>query len=53
VTSAAKFLTPEQRAAEPLAGSLFAIDGVGQGLPEHRFRFATTSPTTPHGAAPT
>jgi sugar lactone lactonase YvrE len=53
VTSAAKFLTPEQRAAEPLAGSLFAIDGIGQGLPEHRFRFATTSPTTPHGAAPT
>ena len=39
VTSAAKFLTPEQRAAEPLAGSLFAIDGLAQGLPEHRFRF--------------
>lgn len=37
VTSAAKFLTPAQRAAEPLAGSLFAIEGLGQGLPEHRF----------------
>ncbi len=37
VTSATKFLTPEQRAAEPLAGSLFAIEGVGQGLPENRF----------------
>jgi sugar lactone lactonase YvrE len=41
VTSAARFLTPEQRAAEPLAGSLFAIDGLAQGLPEHRFRFTT------------
>jgi len=37
VTSATKFLTPGQRAAEPLAGSLFAIEGVGQGLPENRF----------------
>lgn len=37
VTSATKFLSPEQRAAEPLAGSLFAIEGVGQGLPENRF----------------
>lgn len=37
VTSATKFLTPEQRAAELLAGSLFAIEGVGQGLPENRF----------------
>lgn len=37
VTSATKFLTPEKRAAEPLAGALFAIEGVGQGLPEHRF----------------
>ena len=40
VTSATKFLTSEQRAAEPLAGGLFAIDGLGQGLPEHRFAFA-------------
>ena len=54
ITTAAKFLTPQQRAAEPLAGSLFAVDGIGQGLPEHRFRF-TASPSTlsPHGAAPT
>lgn len=37
VTSATKFLSAEQRAAEPLAGALFAIEGVGQGLPEHRF----------------
>jgi len=38
ITTAAKFLTPEQRAAEPLAGSLFAVHGLAQGLPEHRFR---------------
>ena len=37
VTSATKFLTPAQRAAEPLAGALLAIEGVGQGLPENRF----------------
>ena len=37
VTSATKFLSPEQRENEPLAGSLFAIDGLGQGLPEHLF----------------
>ncbi|MDQ0315877.1 SMP-30/gluconolactonase/LRE family protein [Amorphus orientalis] len=37
VTSATKFLTPEQRASEPLAGSVLAIHGVGQGLAEHRF----------------
>jgi sugar lactone lactonase YvrE len=46
VTSATKFLTPEQRAAEPLAGSLFAIHGLGQGLPEHRFRFTPRSKET-------
>ena len=46
VTSAAKFLTPQQRAAEPLAGSVFAIDGLGQGLPEHRFRFTPRSKET-------
>jgi sugar lactone lactonase YvrE len=45
VTTAAKFLTPPQRAAEPLAGSLFAIDGIGQGLPEHRLRFKRRLPT--------
>jgi len=54
ITTAAKFLTPEQHAAEPLAGSLFAVDGIGQGLPEHRFRFTTTSSTPSlHGAART
>ncbi|MEO3388688.1 SMP-30/gluconolactonase/LRE family protein [Mesorhizobium sp. CAU 1741] len=37
VSSATKFLSPAQRAMEPLAGSLFAIEGLGQGLPEHRF----------------
>ena len=37
VTTATKFLTPEQIASEPLSGSLLAIRGVGQGLPEHRF----------------
>lgn len=43
VTSATKFLTAQQRAAEPLAGSLFAINGLAQGLPEHRFRFKPRS----------
>jgi sugar lactone lactonase YvrE len=50
ITSAAKFLSPEQRAQEPLAGSLFAIHGLAQGMPEHRFRFAhdwTTLEDTP------
>jgi sugar lactone lactonase YvrE len=37
ITSATKFLTSERRFAEPLAGGLFAIDGIGQGMPEHRF----------------
>jgi sugar lactone lactonase YvrE len=37
VTSATKFLSPGQREAEPLAGSLFAVEGLGQGLPENRF----------------
>lgn len=37
VTTARKFLSPEQLAEEPQAGGLFAIEGVGQGLPEHRF----------------
>jgi len=39
VTSATKFLSPEQRNAEPLAGALLAIEGLGQGLPEHRFGY--------------
>lgn len=38
ITTAAKFLTADQLAAEPLAGAVFAVDGVAQGLPEHRFR---------------
>jgi sugar lactone lactonase YvrE len=46
VTSATKFLTAEQRAAEPLAGSLFAIHRLAQGLPEHRFRFTPRSMET-------
>jgi sugar lactone lactonase YvrE len=37
VTTARKFLSGEQLAAEPLAGALLAIEGAGQGLPEHRF----------------
>jgi sugar lactone lactonase YvrE len=37
VTTAAKFLTEQQLANEPLAGSVFAIHGLAQGLPEHRF----------------
>ncbi len=37
VTTATKFLTPDQRANEPLAGSLLALSGVGRGLPENRF----------------
>ena len=39
ITTATKFLTPEQRAAEPLGGSVLAVQGIGQGMPEHRFRF--------------
>lgn len=39
VTTATKFLTLAQRDAEPLAGALFAIEGLGQGLPEHRFGY--------------
>ncbi|WP_426129032.1 SMP-30/gluconolactonase/LRE family protein [Pararhizobium sp. PWRC1-1] len=37
VTTAAKFLTAEQRGAQPLAGGLFAVVGVAQGFAEHRF----------------
>lgn len=37
VTSAFKFLSPEQLNAEPLAGSVFAIEGAGQGVPEQLF----------------
>ena len=37
VTTATKFLTPEEREAQPLSGALLAIHGVGQGMPENRF----------------
>ena len=39
VTTARKFLSDARLAAEPLAGALLAIDGLGQGLPEHRFGY--------------
>lgn len=37
VTTARKFLSPEQLAAEPLAGALLALDVGIKGLPEARF----------------
>lgn len=37
VTTATRFMPPEALAAEPMAGSLLAIEGLGQGLPEHLF----------------
>ncbi|WP_172294347.1 SMP-30/gluconolactonase/LRE family protein [Pseudoruegeria sp. HB172150] len=37
VTTAFKFLSQEQLDAEPLAGSVFAIEGAGQGVPENHF----------------
>ena len=38
VTSATRFLTPEEASAQPLAGSLFVIRGLGvRGLPEPLF----------------
>jgi len=52
ITTAAKFLTPEQRAAEPLAGGLFAVHGVGQGLPEHRFGAAPPSSSSSPSSLP-
>lgn len=54
VTTATKFLTPEQRAAEPLAGGLFAVRGLAQGLPEHRFSFTPRlHASASHGGATT
>ena len=44
ITTATKFLTPEQGASEPLGGSVLAVHGIGQGLPEHRFRFNPALP---------
>ncbi|WP_273690641.1 SMP-30/gluconolactonase/LRE family protein [Ketogulonicigenium vulgare] len=37
ITTAFKFLNSTQLQREPLAGALLAIEGIGQGLPEHRF----------------
>ncbi|MBR0828407.1 SMP-30/gluconolactonase/LRE family protein [Bradyrhizobium manausense] len=37
VTTARKFLTPEQLSIEPQAGHVLAVHGIAQGLPEHRF----------------
>ncbi|NQW01798.1 MAG: SMP-30/gluconolactonase/LRE family protein [Rhodospirillales bacterium] len=37
ITTASKFLTDAQLQAEPLAGSLLAIENIGQGLAENRF----------------
>ncbi|WGD49401.1 SMP-30/gluconolactonase/LRE family protein [Bradyrhizobium sp. CB1650] len=37
VTTARRFLDREQLSREPEAGHVFAIHGIAQGLPEHRF----------------
>jgi len=37
ITTASKFLSDDQLNNEPWAGSLLSIEGIGQGLPEHRF----------------
>ena len=37
ITSARENMTPEQLAAEPLAGALFAVEVDVPGLPENRF----------------
>ncbi|CAN7677396.1 SMP-30/gluconolactonase/LRE family protein [Neorhizobium sp. LjRoot104] len=38
ITTASKFLSEAQLAAEPLAGAVFAVHGVAQGSAENRFR---------------
>jgi len=38
ISSASSELDAEQRAAEPLAGALFAVDAGAVGLAPHRFR---------------
>ena len=38
VTTTSQNMTPEQRAADPLAGALLALDAGVRGLPEARFR---------------
>lgn len=47
VTSARKFLDPQQLGLEPQAGHVLAIHGVAQGLPEHRFSISQPGPTPP------
>lgn len=37
ITTASKFLSEAQLAAEPLAGSVFALEGIAQGFAENRF----------------
>lgn len=37
ITTASKFLSTAQLEAEPLAGAVFAIEGIAQGMPENRF----------------
>ncbi len=41
IPPARKFLSDERLASEPLAGALLAIEGIGQGLPENRFRLSS------------
>ena len=38
ITTASHRLSPEQRAAQPLAGGIFAVEAGVRGLPEPRFR---------------
>jgi sugar lactone lactonase YvrE len=38
ITTASQFMTPDERAAQPLAGALLAVDVDVCGLPEPRFR---------------
>lgn len=38
ITTASKFLSEAQLAAEPLAGAVFALHGIAQGLAENRFQ---------------
>lgn len=53
ITTASKFLSAEQLAAEPLAGSVFAVHALAQGLPEHRFHpMRCPSFPTPPGRPP-
>nr|WP_255714120.1 SMP-30/gluconolactonase/LRE family protein [Pelagibacterium xiamenense] len=47
ITTSRKFLSAQQLAAEPLAGSVLAIEGAGQGLPENRFALPQTDHTDP------